>query len=447
MSGLPLIIKIIGQGGFAVVYSAIFQGKEYALKSLNNNITLDNKAFKQIRNEIKSLYNCNVVHSNIIKLYGFTRDPSTDNFILAILRNEREKIIFGTPSDYASLYEKCWSSDTDKRPVLNEILTTLGRLSNLPDKFIINNIDVDDQQLKHFSEDYASYDDTNESLKLNNYLKDDQGKINTTMETDNERLSPSQDSQKDLQLNSPSVEFITNSIGVDDQQYKQLSEYSVSSDIDQKVDEFVSKIDLAVLCSSDNGYMSVYVKGSRIKNPISKYFQFKSAVFKYASKHKISGFNDRTILSKAQSKLWIMLSEERKEIFKKLYEKALKFYKKKLPNYEFHYLRYNPILKIKSMDAGRSKRKKNPTEKPDQNMFDSWVRPQTVVVNPNAYRMPNSGVDQLFLEAYRHYFPSKPQISNSSNNNENNAFLVDSNERNHVLTIPMKEINQFLGPN
>ncbi|CAG8816886.1 13965_t:CDS:1, partial [Gigaspora rosea] len=41
--------KIIGQGGFTVVYSTIFQGKKYALKSLNNNIVLDNKAFKQIK--------------------------------------------------------------------------------------------------------------------------------------------------------------------------------------------------------------------------------------------------------------------------------------------------------------------------------------------------------------------------------------------------------------
>ncbi|CAG8501296.1 161_t:CDS:2 [Scutellospora calospora] len=104
---------------------------------------LDNKAFKQFKNEIKSLYNNNVNHSNIIKLYGFTR---------AILRNEREKIIPGTPPDYANLYEKCWSSDPEKRPALNEILTTFEKLSSLSVKFIINNIDGDDQQYKNLSE-------------------------------------------------------------------------------------------------------------------------------------------------------------------------------------------------------------------------------------------------------------------------------------------------------
>ncbi|CAG8488933.1 5455_t:CDS:2, partial [Dentiscutata erythropus] len=135
--------KIIGQGGFAVVYSVVFQGTKYALKSLNNNIVLDNKAFKQIKNEIKCLYRDKINHPNVIKLYGFS-------------------------IDYANLYKNCWSSDPDQRPVLNEILTKLERLSNLSIKFMINNIDAEDQYL---SKDSVFYDDTNSSLKSNNDIE------------------------------------------------------------------------------------------------------------------------------------------------------------------------------------------------------------------------------------------------------------------------------------
>ncbi|CAG8850692.1 14323_t:CDS:1, partial [Racocetra persica] len=40
----------------------------------------------------------------------------------AISNNKREKSIEGTPKDYLNLYEKCWSSDPDMRPAMNEIL-------------------------------------------------------------------------------------------------------------------------------------------------------------------------------------------------------------------------------------------------------------------------------------------------------------------------------------
>lgn len=429
--------KIIGQGGFAVVYSTIFRGKKYALKSLNNNIVLDTKAFKQIKNEIKSLYNENINHPNIIKLHGFSRDPSTDNFMLvlqyancgnlqehlrrmqkeniykiswaelikiakeitsglehlhtngiihrdlhsknilmdngkvlitdfglskrwddntasessnnavgvmayvepqcfiqngrnfkrneksdiyslgvlfweltsgippfknyhfafqiqAIFRNEREKVISGTPSEYANLYKKCWSSDPDQRPVLNEILIELESLSNLSIKFMINYIEVDAQYL---SKDLGFSNDTNTSLKPNS-IEDPKERIDAITDSDIHSSSrENRNRQKDSQSN-----------------------------IDQIVDEFVSKIDLTLLCMIDNSYMPVYVKGSRRTNPVNKFFQFKSVVAKYAKKHKVLGYNDRIILSKAQSKLWTMLSEEQKKVFKKLYEKALKFH-------------------------------------------------------------------------------------------------------------------------
>ncbi|CAG8800358.1 16708_t:CDS:2, partial [Racocetra persica] len=43
--------KFIGNGGFAVVYSATWDDKEYALKSLNNNLGLNGREFKQFKRE------------------------------------------------------------------------------------------------------------------------------------------------------------------------------------------------------------------------------------------------------------------------------------------------------------------------------------------------------------------------------------------------------------
>ncbi|CAG8667483.1 15938_t:CDS:2, partial [Gigaspora rosea] len=284
--------KIIGQGGFAVVYSTIFRGKKYALKSLNNNIILDNKAFKQIKNEIKSLYNKNINHPNIIKLHGFSRE-------------------------YADLYKRCWSSDPDQRPVLNEILIELERLSNLSINFMINYIDIDDQSL---SKDFGFSNDTNTSLKSN------------SIEDPKERI----DAKTDSDIHSSNREN-RNSQKIHNQNHQIL----------------IKKL--------MNFYMPVYVKGSRRTYPVNKFFQFKSVVAKYAKKHKILGYNDRIILSKAQSKLWTMLSEEQKKVFKKLYEKTLKFHNSESG------LNTN-FMKTSQIKWKKLKKKKSP-KKPNQNLL------------------------------------------------------------------------------
>ncbi|CAG8702463.1 5958_t:CDS:2, partial [Racocetra fulgida] len=41
--------KIVGCGGSAVVYSAVFQGKKYALKSLKNNLSFDKKILSETK--------------------------------------------------------------------------------------------------------------------------------------------------------------------------------------------------------------------------------------------------------------------------------------------------------------------------------------------------------------------------------------------------------------
>ncbi|CAG8719650.1 22358_t:CDS:10, partial [Dentiscutata erythropus] len=82
-------LEKIGCGGFAVVYSAISGGKKYALKSLNNNLEIDEKTFK-------------------------------------IFKQEE---VDGTPERFVKIYKGCWDPEPCKRPTLNEISEELGRLS------------------------------------------------------------------------------------------------------------------------------------------------------------------------------------------------------------------------------------------------------------------------------------------------------------------------------
>ncbi|CAG8742481.1 12656_t:CDS:2, partial [Cetraspora pellucida] len=44
-------IKTIGKGAYATVYSATFKEKVYALKSLDNNLGLDEREFNQLQRE------------------------------------------------------------------------------------------------------------------------------------------------------------------------------------------------------------------------------------------------------------------------------------------------------------------------------------------------------------------------------------------------------------
>ncbi|CAG8661718.1 17371_t:CDS:2, partial [Dentiscutata erythropus] len=61
--------------------------------------------------------------------------------------NKREKIIANTPSDYANLIEKCWSSDLDQRPTLDQILIELENLSNRTTIEFITNENIKNNQL------------------------------------------------------------------------------------------------------------------------------------------------------------------------------------------------------------------------------------------------------------------------------------------------------------
>ncbi|CAG8513844.1 1635_t:CDS:2 [Gigaspora rosea] len=69
-------LKYIGKGSFSTVSSVIFEGRIYALKSLNNNIQMNKTQLKQFTRELMNLYEAN--HANIIKLHGISRAEPND---------------------------------------------------------------------------------------------------------------------------------------------------------------------------------------------------------------------------------------------------------------------------------------------------------------------------------------------------------------------------------
>ncbi|CAG8443150.1 16319_t:CDS:2 [Dentiscutata erythropus] len=72
----------IGKGATATVYSTTSRRKNYALKSLNNNLDMDKRKLKLLSQEIINLNNA--AHPNVIKLYGISREPKTGNFMLVL---------------------------------------------------------------------------------------------------------------------------------------------------------------------------------------------------------------------------------------------------------------------------------------------------------------------------------------------------------------------------
>ncbi|KAG0329608.1 hypothetical protein BGZ99_001215 [Dissophora globulifera] len=56
---------------------------------------------------------------------AFARMPQDVQLAVSILNGKREQAIDGTPARYQELYERCWESDPNMRPSLDEILLTL----------------------------------------------------------------------------------------------------------------------------------------------------------------------------------------------------------------------------------------------------------------------------------------------------------------------------------
>ncbi|CAG8540250.1 21472_t:CDS:2, partial [Cetraspora pellucida] len=73
-------VTLIGSGKFTIIFSATFEDKKYALKSLNNNLKIDVKPIRLIKREIEILYD--IEHENIIKFYGISKDSLSRSFML-----------------------------------------------------------------------------------------------------------------------------------------------------------------------------------------------------------------------------------------------------------------------------------------------------------------------------------------------------------------------------
>ncbi|KAF9430030.1 hypothetical protein BGZ76_000994 [Entomortierella beljakovae] len=59
---------------------------------------------------------------------AFARAPQDVQLAISILNGKREAPIEGTPVAYRELYERCWESDPEMRPSLDEILLSLTRI-------------------------------------------------------------------------------------------------------------------------------------------------------------------------------------------------------------------------------------------------------------------------------------------------------------------------------
>ncbi|RIB27864.1 kinase-like domain-containing protein, partial [Gigaspora rosea] len=93
--------------------------------------------------------------------------------IIRIARGDREKIVDNTPSSYANLFEKCWSTEPDQRPSLDQVLVELNKLSTENTvEFIINSINGGNEKI--LTKSNASVDSdsfTNDSIEAEVFSK------------------------------------------------------------------------------------------------------------------------------------------------------------------------------------------------------------------------------------------------------------------------------------
>ncbi|KAF0483215.1 kinase-like protein [Gigaspora margarita] len=82
------------------------------------------------RDEKSDIYSLGVVLWEVTSGKPPFSDSPNHAIIIKISQGKREKIIAGTPIDYAKLYVRCWDSEPEKRPTSEEILNELERLSN-----------------------------------------------------------------------------------------------------------------------------------------------------------------------------------------------------------------------------------------------------------------------------------------------------------------------------
>ncbi|CAG8474949.1 8824_t:CDS:1 [Gigaspora margarita] len=210
--------------------------------------------------------------------------------------------------------------------------------------------------------------------------------------------------------------------------------------VEQMVEEFVKQVDLEQLCSID-GITPLLAERSGKNNPVSRpsncFFQFKRIVSQYATQRCIPGYNDQNILSKAQSKLWSMTSNEQKAPFKKLAEDAKIKHKEMYPDYEFHPHRDKSVLKIKMNHGGQQKKKKNPVEKPDQRNKNLLIHQDSTISSPDSNEGEFDFVDiqeDVYGQTNALFDNSTTYALQSPINNDSDARMGSQDEL--MVTIP-----------
>ncbi|CAG8433913.1 6744_t:CDS:10 [Scutellospora calospora] len=198
-------LKCIGKGGYGVVYSATFQGQQYALKSLNNNLNFGKKEFKNFKRELECLYK--IDHSNIIKFYGISRGK---NFT-----NEFNQCLFS-----------------------NEVLVELDKLSaEIIVEFIIYKINNKKQEIKYKLQEIEDSDrEIEDSIRVNQ-LKD---WLQLNEEKD-QLINEIEVPKKNLELMKEKLKNAKN----DNKETKELEEQikNLQKELDELKEKFYSKLD------------------------------------------------------------------------------------------------------------------------------------------------------------------------------------------------------------
>ncbi|CAB4393314.1 unnamed protein product [Rhizophagus irregularis] len=122
----------------------------------------------------------------------FHEDNYGPSLMLSILNGKREKIIDGTPVKYSNLYRECWRDEPNKRPNIQEIISTLKSINSLIE--IDEIIDhIDEKKETHSMEDEINPELSKETIDLNNEL------------ISNDELNISSDSNKEIRSSTNEI--------------------------------------------------------------------------------------------------------------------------------------------------------------------------------------------------------------------------------------------------
>ncbi|CAB4442532.1 unnamed protein product [Rhizophagus irregularis] len=88
---------------------------------------------KEIINEIKLLHKVSF-HANIIQFFGVTEkkgneDNMDSNYLLILERANNESPIPNTPINYIDVYTKCWQSNPNDRPDMQQVFSNLKSIN------------------------------------------------------------------------------------------------------------------------------------------------------------------------------------------------------------------------------------------------------------------------------------------------------------------------------